>query len=216
MKIDFSDFQSDKFSFSEDPVLILEHFWSTEERKMFRTAMERSTWTGLADMPPVAQAFQNCGNWLKADIAPSEGKHFLERVGLPCIANYIESFPNITGRHINFNYYSYGPGDCLSTHDDTDNAYSYAQGETPPTRRLALATYFHEEWEPDWGGELILYKEIEDSAGKKSLEVRQCVSPSPGSLAVFAVPQFHRVCRVDPLAGDHKRLSIAGWFMTEH
>ena len=140
----------------------------------------------------------------------------MERVGLPCVAEYVESFPNITGRHINFNYYSYGVGDCLSTHDDTDDAYTYAQGRVPPTRRLALATYFHDEWQPDWGGELILYKETDGLKGKKNLEVAQCITPSPGSLAIFAVPRFHRVCRVDPLAGDHKRLSIAGWFMTEH
>jgi SM-20-related protein len=33
---------------------------------------------------------------------------------------------------------------------------------------------------------------------------------------MFTVPRFHRVCRVDPTAGQHRRLSIAGWFMTEH
>jgi len=88
--------------------------------------------------------------------------------------------------------------------------------ESPPTRRLALVTYFHEEWQPDWGGELILYTETDGLKGKKNLEVAQCIAPSPGSLAIFAVPRFHRVCRVDPLARDHKRLSIAGWFMTEH
>ncbi len=182
----------------------------------FRAAMARSTWTSLADMPPVARAFQNCGNWLKSEIRPDEGNHFIERVGLPCVADYVESFPNIKGRHINFNYYSYGVGDCLSTHDDTDNAYSYAEGKKPPTRRLALATYFHEQWETDWGGELIIYKENPTSNGKKQLEVVQCILPLPGSLAIFSVPRFHRVCRVDQLAGDHKRLSIAGWFMTEH
>jgi SM-20-related protein len=32
---------------------------------------------------------------------------------------------------------------------------------------------------------------------------------------MFTVPRFHRVCRVDPMAGQHRRLSIAGWFMTE-
>ena len=216
MKTNFSSFNSEQFSFAQDPVLVLENFWSAEERRMFREAMERSTWTALADMLPVAQAFQNCGNWLKAEIAPAEGKHFLERVGLPCVANHMESFPNISGRHINFNYYSYGTGDCLSTHDDTDDAYTYAQGKIPPTRRLALVTYFHEEWKTDWGGELIMYREIRDEQGEKRLEVDQCIAPSPGSLAIFAVPRFHRVCRVDPLARDHKRLSIAGWFMTEH
>ncbi len=216
MKTHFSDFHSAQFSFAQDPVLILEHFWSAEERKMFREAMDHSTWTALHNMPPVAQAFQNCGNWLKAEIAPAEGTRFMDRVGLPCVAEYIESFPNITGRHINFNYYSYGVGDCLSTHDDTDDAYTYAQGRIPPTRRLALVTYFHEEWQPDWGGELIMYHETQDEQGRMRLEVDQCIAPSPGSLAIFAVPRFHRVCRVDTLAGKHKRLSIAGWFMTEH
>ena len=216
MRTQFSNFHSEQFSFAQDPVLILEHFWSAEERKMFREAMDQSTWTALADMPPVEQAFQNCGNWLKAEIDPAEGNRFMERVGLSCIAEYMESFPNITGRHINFNYYSYGSGDCLSTHDDTDDAYTYAQGKIPPTRRLALATYFHDEWQPDWGGELILYKKTTSVQGTIQLEVAQCVSPSPGSLVIFTVPQFHRVCRVDALAGVHKRLSIAGWFMTEH
>ena len=212
----FSEFDPTKFSFHEDPVLVLEDFWSSEERNRFREAMERSTWTSLSDMPPVAQAFHDCGNWLKSEIGPDEGNYFINRVGLSCIADYVESFPNIKGRHINFNFYSYGMGDCLSTHDDTDNHYSYAEGKQPPIRRLALATYFHERWEPDWGGELIIYKEKPDFQKTRQLEVVQCIAPTPGSLAIFAVPRHHRVCRVDPLAGDHKRLSIAGWFMTEH
>jgi len=216
MKVHFSQFNPDQFSFADDPVLILEDFWSPDERKVFREAMARSKWIALFDMLPVAQAFPNCGNWLKAEIDPSEAAHFIQRVGLSCIAAYVESFPNIKARHVNFNFYSYGAGDCLSTHDDTDDAYSYAQGRRPPTRRLALATYFHEEWHPDWGGELIMYGPQTDSKRNTSLQVTHCIPPSPGSLAVFAVPRQHRVCRVDPLAGDHKRLSIAGWFMTEH
>ena len=35
----------------------------------------------------------------------------------------MESFPNITGRHMGFNYYSYAAGDSLLTHDDTDQGY---------------------------------------------------------------------------------------------
>lgn len=216
MRIKFSEFKPETFSFRSDPVLILEEFWSTEERHVFRKAMEGSCWTGLQDMPEVAKAFPNCGNWLKADVGGSEASHFMQRVGLPCVAVYMESFPNIKGRHVNFNYYSYGAGDCLPTHDDTDDAYTYAQGRTPPTRRLALATYFHEEWHPDWGGELIMYGGPSDSKKNTSLQVTHCIPPLPGSLAIFTVPRQHRVCRVDALAGEHKRLSIAGWFMTEH
>ena len=216
MKTRFSDFNPEKFSFKENPVLVLEQFWSPAEMASFRRAMDESKWTALAEMPLVAKAFSNCGNWLKAEIGPNEARGFMQRVGLPCIGEYMESFPNIKGRHVNFNYYSYKAGDCLSTHDDTDDAYSYSQGRRPPTRRLALVTYFHQEWQPDWGGELILYRETKDQDGNRRLEVADCVPPTPGSLAIFTVPRFHRVCRVDPLAGDHQRLSIAGWFMTEH
>jgi SM-20-related protein len=216
MILPFSEFHPDGFSFADDPVLVLQDFWSPEERTIFREAMAHSKWITLSDMPPVAQAFPNCGNWLKAEIGTSEAAHFIQRVGMSCIAAHVESFPNIKGRHVNFNYYSYGAGDCLSTHDDTDDIYSYAEGRRPPTRRLALATYFHEEWHPDWGGELIMYGPPTDSKKNTSLQVTHCIPPLPGSLAIFAVPRQHRVCRVDPLAGDHKRLSIAGWFMTEH
>lgn len=216
MKTVLSEFNPTTFSFQKDPVLVIEEFWTQSEMAHFRKAMEQSKWTALAEMPPVARAFSNCGNWLKAEIGQPEGQRFMEKIGLSCIADYIESFPNILGRHINFNYYAYGVGDCLSTHDDTDDAYTSAQGKRPPTRRLALATYFHEEWQADWGGELILYNQKKDKHGNRVLEVSQCISPNPGSVAIFAVPRFHRVCRVDALAGEHKRLSIAGWFMTEH
>ncbi len=216
MKIDFSKFDPEKFSFAEDPILVLENFWDSKERGMFREAMAQSDWTALTDLPPVARAFPNSGNWEKAEIAPKEASHFMQRVGMPCVAEYVESFPNIRGRHVNFNYYSYAAGDCLPTHDDTDDAYSYEQGRKPPTRRLALATYFHEEWHPDWGGELLMYGTPRYSTTEASLEVTHCIPPTPGSLAIFAVPRQHRVCRVDSIAGEHKRLSIAGWFMTEH
>lgn len=216
MNIQFSQFNPDRFSFAHDPVLVLEDFWSREEQKLFRKAMAKSKWIALSEMPPVAQAFPNCGNWLKAEIGQPEAAYFMQRVGLSCIAAYMESFPNIKGRHVNFNYYSYGAGDCLATHDDTDDLYTYAQGRQPPVRRLAVATYFHEEWHPDWGGELMMYGPQADSAKNASLHVTHCIPPAPGSLAIFAVPRQHRVCRVDVLAGEHTRLSIAGWFMTEH
>lgn len=216
MRVPFSKFNPEKFSFNEDPVLIVEDFWDGEERERFRSAMEQSTWVALSDMAAVAQAFPNCGNWLKADVGGTEASHFLERVGMPCIANYVESFPNIKSRHVNFNYYSYSAGDCLPTHDDTDDAYFYDQGRVPPTRRLALVTYFHEEWHPDWGGELIIYGSPASLKQNTSLQVTHCIPPIPGSLAIFTVPRQHRVCRVDALAGTHTRLSIAGWFMTEH
>lgn len=215
MKTKFSDFDPTTFSFHRDRVLVLEDFWSPEEQRYFQEAMKRSTWKALSDLPAVSRAFPHCGNWTKAEIGPEEAGRFLSRLELPCIADYIESFPNIKQRHVNFNYYSYRAGDCLSTHDDTDEAYVAPGDPRPPLRRLALATYFHSEWQPDWGGELIMY-DLKEQDGRRSLEIADCIAPNPGTLAIFAVPRFHRVCRVDELAGDHARLSIAGWFMTEH
>ncbi len=216
MKTSFHQFHPGKFSFRKDPVLVLENFWTPQEMETFRAAMSRATWTGLLDMPAVSQAFPNAGNWLKTDMEDAEQRLFLDKLSLPCIAEYIESFPNIKQRHINFNYYSYGAGDCLPTHDDTDDAYRSPHHHTPPPlRRLAVATYVHHQWHTDWGGELILYHDQSDSQGNRVLNVAQCIAPQPGSLVIFTVPRFHRVCRVDPLAAEHKRQSVAGWFMTE-
>lgn len=206
----------DAFSFHQTPVLVVENFWSPEERGQFREAMERAQWKRLQDVSSLRQDFPNSGNWAKAEIAPPQGQKLLNRLQMPCIHRYIESFPDIVRRHLGFNYYSYGAGDCLLTHDDTDQGHS--TGAKPaPLRRLALVTYFHEEWECDWGGELMIYSPSGVRRdGKSDLALTHCIMPKPGSLVMFTVPRFHRVCRVDQTAGEHTRLSIAGWFMTEH
>ncbi len=223
MKTRFKEFNPKKFSFHQDPVLILEDFWSKEERDTFLAAMEQAEWKKRSEIQATNLAFPNCGDWLKAQIGPTEGSTLLDRIALPCIANYIESFSHIKQRHMSFSYYSYGVGDCLSTHNDTDEQYARddpnpGQGPQPLSaqRRIAVVTYFHQEWEHDWGGELIVYDSRKKKDGQVRLEVSYCLEPKPGSIVFFTVPRFHRVCRVDPLANEHRRMSIAGRFMTEH
>lgn len=215
MRTRFRDFNPRSFSFQKDPVLVLEDFWSPQELAEWQAAMGRQSWKTLKEMPDVSAAFPDAGNWAKAQIAGPEATRLLDRVSLPCLAAYIESFPNITRRHLSFNYYSYAAGDCLPTHDDTDEAYAPA-GAAKPARRVALVTYFHSTWEADWGGELIIYNHAKSEGDRPALTVSHCIMPTPGSLVLFTVPRFHRVARVDQLAGKNKRLSIAGWFMTEH
>jgi SM-20-related protein len=203
------------FSFQKSPVLVVESFWSLEERQYFRDAMAKASWKSMQELSTVREDFPAAGNWAKAEIPPHQGQRFLSRLQLPCIQEYIESFPNLIGRHLGFNYYSYAAGDCLPTHDDTDQGH-LTGGQPALLRRIAVVTYFHEEWRPDWGGELILYAQrTKRSAGRADLVPTHCIEPRPGSLVMFTVPRFHRVCRVDPAAGQHRRLSIAGWFMTE-
>ncbi len=203
-------------SLQGSPVLVVENFWLPDERQFFREKMKQASWKSLSDLPHAQEDFPNSGNWAKAEIGPEEGQRFLSRLQIPCIRDHIESFPNIIGRHVGFNYYSYSAGDCLLTHDDTDQG-RLVEGRRAPKRRIAVVTYVHEEWQPDWGGELIIYERRADRAeGPINLIPTHCIEPRPGSLVMFTVPRFHRVCRVDPTAGEHRRLSIAGWFMTEH
>lgn len=203
-------------SLHTSPVLVVEDFWSADERRFFRDKMTRALWKSLSDLPNTREDFPNSGNWAKAEIGPEEGQRFLSRLQLPCVRDYIESFPDIIGRHVGFNYYSYTAGDCLLTHDDTDQG-RFAEGRRTLQRRIAVVAYVHEEWQPDWGGELIIYERRAGRAGEQiNLMPTHCIQPHPGSLVMFTVPRFHRVCRVDLTAGQHRRLSIAGWFMTEH
>jgi SM-20-related protein len=216
VKVRFQEFDPDSFSFEHDPVLVLEEFWTPEELALFQEAMKRPKWKALKKMPDVSRSFPKCGNWEKAEIAAAEAEAFGDRIALSCIYKYIDSFPDIKQRHLAFSYYSYTAGDCLSMHTDLDEGYSSDRQPLPAIRRLALATYMHSEWHPDWGGELILYETREDQRGNKLFEATHCLAPQPGTLVLFTVPRSHRVCRVDRLAGSHKRHSIAGWFMTEH
>ena len=219
MKTRLKEFNQKAFSFHNDPVLILEDFWPKEERDIILEAMNKAEWKKRSEIQATNLAFPNCGDWLKAHISPNEADRLLNRMALPCIANYIESFPRIKSRHVSFSYYSYGAGDCLSTHDDTDEHYAkldaQPNNEFPPQRRIAAVSYFHHEWAPDWGGELIVYDSRKKKNGHVYLEVAYCLEPKPGSIVFFTVPRFHRVCRVDPLANEHRRMSVAGWFMTE-
>lgn len=218
MITNLQDFKDQAFSFHDDPVLVVEKFWTSAERKTIRDGMARAKWTSLKELPQASRDFPNCGNWKKSEIGQAEARMFLQRLTLSCIVRYMESFPHIIGRHMNFNYYSYAAGDALLTHDDTVQAVSGIQEKRPPLRRIAVVAYVHEEWQPDWGGELIIYssQQLPQPNQPRDLSVTHCILPKPGSLVLFTVPRFHRVCRVDAVCGDRARLSIAGWFMTEH
>lgn len=148
---------------------------------------------------------------------PKVGR-LLERLPFPCIKRFMEAFPGIVRRSLSFSYYSYKSGDGLLTHEDRAQANASSLDNSRVGRhRLALVSYEHEEWEADWEGELIIYSAQEQTGSHRpKLRISHCIAPEPGSLVLFTVPRFHRVCRVDPAAGDHARLSIAGWLLTDH
>lgn len=68
-------------------------------------------------------------------------------------------------------------------------------------RVLSVVAYLNHDWQPDEGGELVLYRDDDDTQGIK-------VVPAMGSLAVFLSEEFpHEV-----LPAQRDRYSIAGWY----
>jgi hypothetical protein len=110
----------------------------------------------------------------------------------------------------------YPVGSALSPHCDADH-YS------------GSFTYFlHAVWSPTWGGELIVYDEGSNAAydlpregghpwlsgfvGQLGGGIDRAIFPAPNRLALLGRNRIHRIARVDPNAGTHVRLSIAGFF----
>ena len=216
MRVRFRDFDAARFSLHEHPVLVLGEFWSPEEMAQFRQAMQGANWVAREEMPDACASFPGCGNWRKAEIKEPHRSTLVERALMPFVADFMNSFDGVTGGVMSFNYFSYARGDCLSLHSDERTDRHDDPRRDSITRRVALATYFHDTWDVDWGGELTTYDKKATGGHDEAYVATNCISPDPGSLVLFTVPRHHRVCRVDPLAGDNERLSIAGWFMTDH
>ena len=87
----------------------------------------------------------------------------------------------------------YSPGDFYKKH------YDAFRGQA--NRVLSVVVYLNHGWQPNEGGELVLYADDQDQEGIK-------VTPSFGSVAVFLSEEFpHEV-----LPATRDRYSIAGWF----
>ncbi|AXR06900.1 2OG-Fe(II) oxygenase [Salinimonas sediminis] len=87
----------------------------------------------------------------------------------------------------------YRPGDFYKRHMDA------FRGES--NRVLSLVTYLNPEWQPQYGGELVIYRDAEDTTGIS-------VTPALGTVVLFLSESFPH--EVKPASTD--RYSIAGWF----
>lgn len=87
----------------------------------------------------------------------------------------------------------YSPGDFYKRHLDA------FRGEA--NRVLSVVVYLNHAWQPDDGGELVLYVDDQDQEGIK-------VTPAMGTVVVFLSEEFpHEV-----LPASRDRFSIAGWY----
>lgn len=87
----------------------------------------------------------------------------------------------------------YSPGDFYKRHTDAFKGQA--------NRVLSVVVYLNHAWQPDDGGELVLYLDESDKTGVK-------VTPSFGTVVVFLSEDFpHEV-----LPASRDRFSIAGWY----
>lgn len=87
----------------------------------------------------------------------------------------------------------YKPGDFYKKHLDSFRGRA--------NRMVTSVLYLNPGWQPDWGGELVIYNE-------ESTQVLATVTPELGKLVVFMSEQIpHEV-----LPTRQARVSIAGWF----
>ncbi|UDL05717.1 2OG-Fe(II) oxygenase [Marinobacter sp. CA1] len=90
-------------------------------------------------------------------------------------------------------YAHYAPGDFYKRHLDAFRGQA--------NRVLSLVVYLNPGWQPDQGGELVLYRDAQDRDGLK-------VTPALGTVVAFLSEEFpHEV-----LPAARHRYSIAGWF----
>jgi len=71
------------FSFHKNPVLVVENFWSPEERQFFREGMGQAKWRSLSDLPKVKEDFPNAGNWAKLRSAGTKGSDCFRAYSCP-------------------------------------------------------------------------------------------------------------------------------------
>lgn len=105
-------------------------------------SMQAAQWTARDEMPDTRRTFSDCGNWRKADIVEPQRSALVERVLLPFVAEFVDSFEGVVGRVMNFNYFNYASGDCLSLHtDERSERLDDTRRESIPTTANSRARY---------------------------------------------------------------------------
>lgn len=134
---------------------------------------------------------------------------WLEGSPRPSIASYLQTMQMIK-EDVNRQYYlglfdyechfaRYDPGDFYKTHVD-----AFADQHNPRgNRKLSSVLYLNDNWQPEDGGELVLY------APNSTVELTR-VLPQMGTLVLFLSEEFpHEV-----LPARRTRYSLTGWFRT--
>ena len=112
-------------------------------------------------------------------------------------ANYLNRTCFMGILHKEFHYALYPEGTFYKRHLDTF--------QNDDRRKLSIVCYLNEQdWKPEYGGELVIYQNIE------GVEIPKTIYPFPGRMVVFESQVLEH--EVKPVKTE--RLSITGWLKT--
>ena len=134
-------------------------------------------------------------HWINENQANDAEKLFFNKIN--SLVNYLNKTCFLGILQKEFHYALYPDGTFYKRHLDTF--------QNDDRRKLSLVCYLNDEdWNPENGGELVIYKEIE------GVEIAKSIYPLPGRVVIFESQLLEH--EVKPVKTT--RLSITGWLKT--
>src|SRR5690606_19124296 len=134
-------------------------------------------------------------HWINENQANDAEKLFFNKIN--SLVNYLNKTCFLGILQKEFHYALYPDGTFYKRHLDTF--------QNDDRRKLSLVCYLNDEdWNPENGGELVIYKEIE------GVEIAKSIYPLPGRVVIFESQVLEH--EVKPVKTT--RLSITGWLKT--
>ena len=131
--------------------------------------------------------------WLDPKEPTSEIQHLVE-----LLENLKQEFNQrfyLGLKDIEFHLAKYPAGSFYKKHSD--------RFETDSSRSVTFIFYLHQEWNPSFGGELVLYN--------KKNEIIKVILPEPGSMVIFLSEDFPHEVKIC----SKERRSFTGWIHTK-
>jgi len=188
----------------EDQYCIVEDFFALEEVKQLResllTKYEEDNFKKAAignklNETIVKTIRGDFIHWLNENQANEAEKLFFNKIN--SLVDYLNKTCFLGILQKEFHYALYPEGTFYKRHLDTF--------QNDDRRKLSLVCYLNDEdWKPENGGELVIYKEIE------GVEVAKNIYPLPGRVVIFESQLLEH--EVKPVKTT--RLSITGWLKT--
>lgn len=133
--------------------------------------------------------------WLDEKDLTVDESQFLNRID--AFRQYVNQTCYLGLREAEFHYAAYPPGTFYKRHLDQFRANS--------RRKLSLICYLNADWQPDDGGQLVIYQPT--AAGS---ETAISIEPIRGRLVCFESARLEH----EVLPAKRERLSLTGWLKT--